>query len=236
VTKIKKCLDCGIEISNTNSNRCNNCRNLHNKEYQNKYRVDWNIINKKKRKRYNKEYFKKVVSNLTDKEKIKFKERASGYNKKYYKKKMGYSLTEEKIKLTPKESRHKTYLKRKISGKVQESKRIYMANIQHRISLNLRVRLWSALKRNKRNTVKYYKFNEYIGCSLESLVLHIESKFSEGMSWGNYKIDGWHIDHILPCDSFDLTKPDEQLRCFHYTNLQPMWAADNIKKSNKLIS
>jgi hypothetical protein len=52
------------------------------------------------------------------------------------------------------------------------------------------------------------------------------------MSWHNREL--WHIDHIIPCDSFDLSNPDQQKKCFHYTNLQPLWKEDNLKKSNKL--
>ena len=52
------------------------------------------------------------------------------------------------------------------------------------------------------------------------------------MNWNN--IGKWHIDHIKPCKSFDLTKSDEQKKCFHYTNLQPLWALDNIKKGAKI--
>jgi hypothetical protein len=46
--------------------------------------------------------------------------------------------------------------------------------------------------------------------------------------------NGWHIDHIKPCSSFDLTKEEEQRKCFHYTNLQPLWATDNRKKADKI--
>lgn len=50
-----------------------------------------------------------------------------------------------------------------------------------------------------------------------------------------YGYTGWHVDHIIPCAAFDLTKPAEQAKCFHYSNLQPLWATDNYRKSNKII-
>jgi hypothetical protein len=55
----------------------------------------------------------------------------------------------------------------------------------------------------------------------------------EGMTWNNNTGNGWHIDHIIPCAAFDLTKSEEQKKCFHYTNLRPMWASENISKSSK---
>lgn len=100
---------------------------------------------------------------------------------------------------------------------------------KHRIKKTLRTRIWNALKGiDKSKTTE-----ELIGCSFENLKLYLESKFKDGMSWDNY--GKWHIDHIKPCDSFDLTKEYHQRECFHYTNLQPLWAADNIKKSNIVI-
>ena len=54
------------------------------------------------------------------------------------------------------------------------------------------------------------------------------------MSWFNYGVFGWHMDHIIPCSKFDLSRLDEQRKCFHFSNLQPMWAKENIKKSNKI--
>lgn len=64
-------------------------------------------------------------------------------------------------------------------------------------------------------------------------IYHLENLFVEGMSWGKH--GEWHIDHIKPCISFDLTIPQQQKECFHYTNLQPLWAKDNLVKSNKII-
>jgi len=53
------------------------------------------------------------------------------------------------------------------------------------------------------------------------------------MTRENHGKNGWEIDHIKPCVSFDLSKPEEQKKCFHYTNLQPLWKEDNLKKGNK---
>jgi len=75
---------------------------------------------------------------------------------------------------------------------------------------------------------------ELLSCSYKHARKHLESQFVEGMNWDNYGFYGWHIDHIIPCASFDLTDPDQQRQCFHYTNLQPLWAEDNLRKSDKL--
>ena len=53
------------------------------------------------------------------------------------------------------------------------------------------------------------------------------------MNWLNYGRHGWHVDHIRPCASFDLSKPSEQKKCFNYKNLQPLWEEDNLAKSDK---
>jgi hypothetical protein len=73
--------------------------------------------------------------------------------------------------------------------------------------------------------------NELLGCSINEFKKHLESKFSNGMSWDNYGSGGWHIDHVLPCAVYDLKDPDEQKKCFHYSNLQPMWAIENFDKN-----
>ena len=75
---------------------------------------------------------------------------------------------------------------------------------------------------------------ELTGCDWIELRKHFESLFTEGMTWNNHGRYGWHIDHITPCASFDLTDPDQQKICFHYSNLQPLWAEDNLKKGAKV--
>ena len=71
-----------------------------------------------------------------------------------------------------------------------------------------------------------------LGCSIEEFIKYIEDRFTDGMSWDNRGLHGWHIDHIRPCASFDLTDPKQQKECFHYTNLQPLWAYENRSKGS----
>ena len=74
---------------------------------------------------------------------------------------------------------------------------------------------------------------------MKKLKRHLESRFEPGMTWDNYgnpngdHTDCWHIDHIIPCAAFDLTDPIEQKQCMHYSNLQPLWAKDNLMKGSK---
>jgi hypothetical protein len=74
------------------------------------------------------------------------------------------------------------------------------------------------------------KTRDFLGCTDEFLQKYLISKFSDGMTVENY--GEWHIDHIKPCSSFDLTDPEQQKLCFHYTNLQPLWAEENLIKSD----
>jgi hypothetical protein len=106
------------------------------------------------------------------------------------------------------------------------------SNPQHRISHNLRKRLWEAL--HKQSLVKNQKTFDLIGCNMPTLMSHLEKQFTNGMSWENYGKKGWHIDHIKPCAAFNLSNPEEQKACFHYTNLQPLWECDNLAKGDSL--
>jgi hypothetical protein len=96
----------------------------------------------------------------------------------------------------------------------------------YRIVDNLRGRIVAVMK----GANKSKSSMELLGCSAEELRIHLEKQFTKGMSWDNYGYYGWHIDHIKPCASFDLSDPKQQKKCFHYSNLQPLWAEDNYKK------
>jgi hypothetical protein len=101
-----------------------------------------------------------------------------------------------------------------------------------RVSCALRTRLWEVLK--GRGAAKAASTLELVGCTYSELVAHLEAQFLPGMSWENYGYETWHIDHIKPCASFDLTDPEQQRQCFHFANLQPLWAEDNLRKSDRL--
>ena len=95
----------------------------------------------------------------------------------------------------------------------------------------LRSRLTIALKR--KNAKKSKSTLELTGCEFSFLKDYLEAKFKEGMTWENH--GEWHLDHIRPCCSFDLTIEEEQKKCFHYTNLQPLWAEENLSKGGAYV-
>lgn len=100
-----------------------------------------------------------------------------------------------------------------------------------KLAKTMRSRLLSALTR--KNAKKNCRTMDLIGASPSFVMGYLEAKFTEGMTWENHGT--WHIDHIKPCCSFDLTKEEEQRKCFHYSNLQPLWAEDNLKKGGSYI-
>jgi len=103
-------------------------------------------------------------------------------------------------------------------------------NVQFKMSRNLRRRIRKIME----GKVKNVSAIRDLGCTMEEFKLHLESKFKPGMTWKNYGFYGWHIDHIIPLSNFDLTNKEEMKRACHYTNLQPLWAQENLSKSNKI--
>lgn len=99
---------------------------------------------------------------------------------------------------------------------------------EYKIEGNLRARMLTVIKESK--TKKCDNTMRLIGCSPSFLIEYLESQFTDGMTWENHGYKGWHIDHIKPCCSFDLTNSAAQLECFHYTNLRPLWYEDHITK------
>lgn len=108
-------------------------------------------------------------------------------------------------------------------------KRMRETDANVKIKCNLRTRLYAALKsagaKRAANTMAL------VGCDLQFLRGYLEARFKDGMTWENY--GKWHVDHKIPCAEFDLRDPDQQLVCFNYKNLQPLWGPDNQKKGAK---
>jgi hypothetical protein len=99
--------------------------------------------------------------------------------------------------------------------------------LSEKIKHRLRSRLWQALNKNHKSGSAVRD----LGCSIEDLKKHLESKFQEGMAWENY--GSWHIDHIIPLAAFDLTSSENIKIVCNFNNLQPLWAKDNLSKGDK---
>lgn len=111
--------------------------------------------------------------------------------------------------------------KRQVKQKEREGSDLFF-----KLKRRLRNRLYYSLK--AKSWRKNNNFVEYIGCDQDTLVNHLASQFVPGMTWGNY--GQWHIDHIIPLVSAQ--SEEEMYKLCHYTNLQPLWALDNIKKGD----
>tara|TARA_R100000231_G_scaffold138321_1_gene116422 strand:- start:176 stop:1045 length:870 start_codon:yes stop_codon:yes gene_type:complete len=141
-----------------------------------------------------------------------------------------------KIKDDPVYKAKRAIIIKRYSQKPENKKRrnkvlkVWLSKPHNAIAHSLRCRLHTALKAYKIS--KCNSATKLLGISIPKFMEYFESKFTNGMSWDNY--GKWHIDHIVPCASFDLTKESEQKKCFHYTNLQPLWAHDNLSKHSKL--
>ena len=110
-------------------------------------------------------------------------------------------------------------------------------NLEYQIKARLRSRIRCALVNNARGKInKAQKTEKLLGCKISELKNLFSQKFTRGMSWKKFLAGEIHIDHIKPCVSFDLTKESEQKKCFHYTNLQPLWAKDNLSKGAKIAA
>jgi hypothetical protein len=101
------------------------------------------------------------------------------------------------------------------------------SDLDYRLRCYLRSRLYNAIKHDSKRGSAI----EDLGCSISELRKHIEKQFQVGMTWSNY--GEWHIDHIRPLASFNLTSRKEFLQACHYTNLQPLWAEENLQKRDK---
>jgi hypothetical protein len=238
----KTCTKCGIEKEVTEFHKdrcqssglsyiCKNCKkNYHliNKELKNKKIRIYEQQNKDKIRLRKKEYY------LVNKLKIlKRQEKYRNENKERVK------LTQKNYRINYPEKRKQTQKKWNLKNSSYYntySKLRRKKDINFKIRCTLSSRLTFVTKNNK--TTSY--ITKLLDCPIDFLRTHIESQFTEGMTWENYGtghngkgMQEWHIDHILPCASFDLSKLEEQQICFHWSNFQPLWATRNLSKGAK---
>jgi hypothetical protein len=203
----KLCKKCGIE-----KDICEFDKKLSNKD---------GLSNRCKscRRDYYNEYNKKNI----DKKRKSYKE--------YYKLNRDKELLRSKNKHEKYSEQEKEYRKNNRDRISKREKERYHKDLVFKLKTNVRNRLKLFLK-----TKKIYKNNttfEIVGGTPEIIKEHIEKQFIDGMTWDNYGFSGWHIDHIIPLSS---AKTEEEVyKLCHYTNLQPLWANENYKKSNKII-
>jgi len=172
----------------------------------NRYISEKDVLKKKYKDNCKKPEFKRRLAINSKKSRDKHKEKAAKYKLEYTKREDVKERRKE-IHTLRKERDINYVIKRRLRGRVRDTLKYLGKGHKHKSSLFL------------------------LGCDTEFLKKYIENKFTEGMNWDN--IREWHIDHIKPCSKFDLTKIEEQKLCFHYTNLQPLWWDDNLRKGTK---
>jgi len=170
-------------------------------------------------KNYHKNYYqihKKEASEYKKQWALKNHSKLRKYHKEYYK------INFKKYQKWRKEQRPRI-------RKYELNKR--KTNQLFKLSGTIRKRIYHALKR--KGLAKLVKTEKLLGCSVEFFKTYLESKFLKGMTWDNHNNKGWHIDHIIPLASAKTQK--ELHKLCHYSNLQPLWASDNIKKGGRII-
>lgn len=151
-----------------------------------------------------------------------------------------YNKDRNKQWMQDNKERRKAY-KRKYRSENRDAINAYKRKQLARDMKNPIYRLEQSLRRKLRKCVKKVVIGSYtkasvelLGCDLEFFKQYLEEQFTTGMTWDSYGPKGWHMDHIIPVCSFDLSNPDEVARCFRYTNIQPLWAEDNAAKGSKI--
>jgi len=181
------------------------------------------MITREEIKKYQEGYRKLHKEELNRKNKLRYltnKEKILNQKKEYY--------LINKIEIL--KQRQEYYLKnsKKIILRIKNYEKIkFQINLNFKLKKYLRSRMWHVLKKNQKSNSTM----KLVGCSIEVLKQHLESQFQTGMNWDNYGL--WHVDHIKPCFSFDLSKSKEQAKCFNYKNLRPLWAKENLCRGKK---
>lgn len=223
-----RCRECRKEIYNEK-------RDDNIKKSRMRYAENREILLNKKKKEYidKKEEILKRNSSYANKNKESIAKRMKKYQE------MNKEILSEKGKEYRKKNKEKIIEKSKVYAAThKEQIRAYTNNyVKKRMESDACFKLRRATSGRIRQALKHgdktKTTKELIGCDVEYLKEHLEKQFKDGMNWENHGTHGWHIDHIRPCASFDLSDEQQQRECFHYSNMQPLWADENIKKSDK---
>lgn len=167
------------------------------------------------------------------------KSQVAASRKKYYEEnidKLRTQKRENSKKFRKDKAEYDKLYRKENKTKIAANKKRWETKQKHnpifKIKRNLRRRVHHALKGENKSQATF----DLIGCSPEEFKSHIESQWEAGMSWDNYGTRGWHIDHIKPCHTFDLSCPEQQKECFHFSNQRPLWATDNLTRPKNLGS
>jgi len=223
--------------------KCSRCKKIKpiNEFYKNKQKRDGLYCWCKycERERYNlwklnnpekvKEKYRRIKRRNLEKDKIRFREYKKNNREKIkIKSHIYYELNKEIIKKRNKRwyENNKEHIKQYRKKYYQD---IYKYNIKAKISKRMSCAIWRSLKMGKNGN----HWKDLVGFTLQELMQHLENQFREGMSWDNY--GKWHIDHIRPVSNFNFSsyKDSEFKECWALENLQPLWAKENLIKSNR---
>ena len=188
------------------------CEFYKNNKNPNLYRGSCKICMNKK----SKEYFEKNKTSISEK------------NKEYRKKNIELIKIKRKKYIEDNPNLFKNWYNKNKESRKEYLKK-YNSNPIVKVKNSLRSRINELMNKKYNNP----KTTDLVGCDYSFLIEYIESKFTIGMSWENYGYYGWHIDHIVPLSS--AKNENELKKLFHYTNLQPLWAEENLSKGNKIL-
>lgn len=207
---------------------------------QKEYRIAYYQKNKERLCAEKREYNKDKKSEISEKKKVyylKNKKRENARNRESYLRNSDarkeqarkyYEKNREQIII--RECKRKKNNREKINLIAKERRKTDIAfNVREKISGRIRTAIKKQSAAKKNNTIKL------LGCDFETFKKYFTSLFTDGMTWEFFLSGEIHIDHIVPCSYFDLSNEQQQLACFNYKNLQPLWASDNYSKRDKIL-
>jgi len=213
--------------------RCKPCYSEHRKDAKNKYvethkeeikkrMREYGKANPEKRRAYYYKNREKLMA-LNKASYLKYRDKNIQKRKDWYiENKESHAIAREKYAIENKD-------KLRAARRKWENERM-KTDVEFSLQKRLRGRIREAAKGVYK---KSKRTEELIGCTIEEFKKHIENQFLEGMTWENWKQDGWHIDHKIPISWFNLANENCRKMAFNYKNMQPLWSQDNLEKKNK---